>query len=225
MAWGTKNVRAVIFDMDGVIIDSEPFHYIVNKKLFADLGINFTLKDNGNFIGVSNKDMYGLYKRKYALKHSLKKLCDMQMEKFLEYLMKSRQKPIPGIVTLLKTLKKNKIKIALASSSNYKNINGVLAKFRIKKYFNAIVSAENMKHSKPDPAIFLKTARLLCVKPGDCLVIEDAQHGIQAARSAGMKSIGFQNPNSGKQDLSKADLIVRKIKNITLKGINRIYFD
>lgn len=220
-------LKAVIFDMDGVIIDSEPFHLEVNKELFSELGIKFSDREYARYIGVSNNDMFRELKRKYNLRHPVKKMSGMQMKGFLSYIEKNpnKEKPVPGVIPLLKNLKKNRIKIALASSSNMKIIKTVLKMFKITNYFGAIVSGEKLNKSKPAPEIFIKTAKRLNIKPENCVVIEDATHGITAAKAAGMKCVGLKNPNSGSQNLSKADMVVNSIEKLNSNVLKQLYFE
>ena len=122
--------------------------------------------------------------------------------------------PIKGIPELLANLKKDGIAIGLASSSEKAFIEMVLEELGIRGYFQAVVSGEEVERSKPEPEIFLRAAELLNVDPADCLVLEDSRHGVEAAKRAGMKCIGYQNPNSGPQDLSRADKIVHTLENL-----------
>jgi HAD superfamily hydrolase (TIGR01509 family) len=100
-----------------------------------------------------------------------------------------------------------KIKLAVASSSHKRMIEYVLKKLEIIDFFDSIVGAEDIDRSKPDPEIFLMSAKRLNVKPEECIVVEDSKLGVEAAKKAGMKCLGYFNPSSGKQDLSKADFV------------------
>ncbi|OGS33892.1 MAG: phosphatase [Elusimicrobia bacterium RIFOXYC2_FULL_34_12] len=218
-------MKAVIFDMDGVIIDSEPMHLRVNKKIFKRLGLKISLKEYRNFIGSTNTEMWTTFKKEYELHQTIPELVKIQVSDTLKDLKKSKEKPISGIVSLLKELKKNNIRIGLASSSPLENINLVLKIFKIKKYFSAIVSGEDLKRSKPAPDIFLKAAKKLKVKPEECIVIEDSEKGVQAAKSAGMKCIGYKNKNSGNQNLSKADLIIKNFSKLDIDYFRGLFFN
>jgi HAD superfamily hydrolase (TIGR01509 family) len=213
-------VKAVIFDMDGVIIDSEPFHWDVNKIIFKDLGIDVSFTEYQNYIGVSNTNMWTDLKNRHSLPQTVKQLVAMQVSGNIEFMKREQFEPINGGVALIQDLEKYGIAIALASSSPYNVINIVLDKFGIKSYFSAIVSGEDFLKGKPAPDIFIKAAELLNVSPKDCVVIEDATHGVAAAKAAGMKCIGFANKNSGNQDLTKADLIVTSMSAICVQNIS-----
>jgi HAD superfamily hydrolase (TIGR01509 family) len=132
-------------------------------------------------------------------------------------LQKSDLKAISGIVELLEEIKTMHIPIAIASSSPKLFIEAIVQKIGIEQYFAIMLSGEEVEHSKPEPDIFLKVAGLLKVNPSECLVVEDSKSGTIAAKKAGMKCIGYQNFNSGNQDLSNADFIVNAITEIDIK--------
>ena len=114
-------------------------------------------------------------------------------------------------------------KMALASSNNRKAVDAVVERFNLDKYFNFIISGEDVSKASPDPEIFLTAANNMKVEPKECLVIEDATNGVMAAKAAGMKCIGFKNPNSGKQDLSQADLVVGNFNQLNLDIIKDLF--
>ncbi|MEJ6950788.1 HAD family hydrolase [Natronospora cellulosivora (SeqCode)] len=217
-------LKAVIFDMDGVIIDSEPIHYQVNQLLYKELGIKVSDEEYSTFIGVSNSDHWTILKKKYNLSDSIEELVMRQNEGNISHLQDSDEKAIPGILELLKELEENNIKIALASSSGMKYIEAVLDKFGIDAYFSVKVSGEEMDKGKPNPDIFLEAAKRLELNPEDCLVIEDSENGVKAAKKAGMRCIGHINPNSGNQDLSLADERVDSIEKLNFNVLEKIMF-
>lgn len=217
-----NKLEAVIFDMDGVIIDSEPIHYKVNQKLYDELEIEVSKEEYNNFVGISNSDHWKHLKEKYNLTESIEELIANQNNQNLEHLEGSDEEPILGIVQILEELKIENIIIALASSSSLRYIKAVTEKFAIDDYFSLMVSGESVDRGKPYPDIFLETADKLEVDTANCVVIEDSKNGVKAAKSAGMKCIGFVNPNSGNQDLSFADTLVDSMKKVTigmLKGL------
>ncbi len=218
-----SKLQAVIFDMDGVIIDSEPIHYKVSQKLYDELEIEVSKEEYNNFIGVSNTDNWNHLKEKFNLTESIEKLIIKQNNQNIKHLQNSDEEPIFGIVQLLEDLKINNIIIGLASSSSQRYIKAVTEKFAIDDYFSIMVSGENMDRGKPHPDIFLEAADKLGVDTASCVVIEDSEHGVQAAKTAGMKCIGFVNPNSGNQDLSLADTLVDSIKKVTVKMMEGLF--
>jgi HAD superfamily hydrolase (TIGR01509 family) len=211
-------IEAVIFDMDGVIIDSEPLHFESHKLTMRDFGIEITDDELYNYMGISNSVMWKDFSKKYRLSCSVTELLEHQ-KKHNKYLFESKKlEPIKGIQELLDKLVCDNIKIALASSSSKVFIKMILNNLNIIKFFIVIVSGEEVQHSKPSPEIFIKTAKLLNIYTSNCLVIEDSEHGIKAAKLAGMKCIGFKNPNSGNQRLNLADTIVDSIGGIDYKN-------
>lgn len=208
--------------MDGVIIDSEPLHWDANKQIFAQLGIPIQDVPYSNYIGVSNEDMWQDLKNLFNLSHSIEELVKRQKEETLKYFKKTSYKPIDGVVELLIELKNNYFKVGLASSSPEVLIEEVLTSLDIKKYFDAYASADHVPRGKPKPDLFIYTAGLLQVTPRECVVIEDSKQGVKAAKAAGMKCIGFANPNSMNQDLSQADIIVKSFKDITIDLIKSL---
>jgi HAD superfamily hydrolase (TIGR01509 family) len=208
--------------MDGVIIDSEPFYLVIGMELYKKLNINITKDEHCSFTGVSNTNMWTIIKNNYGLKETVNELVAIQNKANIEYLEENIEKPIPGVMKILESLRKNKIKIALASSSSMEIIRMVLEKLKVTEYFQAIESGENLEKSKPAPDIFLNAAEMLQVEPECCIVIEDSNHGVTAAKAAGMKCIGFQNPNSGNQNLEAADLIVDSLEELNLDIIKKL---
>ena len=212
-------LEAVIFDMDGVIVDSEPWHLEINLELYEELGFKLTLEEYKQFIGKSNIDMWSLLKNKYSLKQSIPEILKIQGEKSIQHLQQQKDGLIEGILPLLRTLKEKGIPIGLASSSSLEYIEAVLNKYKIREYFRVVVSGENMEKGKPAPDIFLYTAELLGAKPENCVVIEDSENGVKAAKAGGMRCIGFINPNSGEQDLRGADWRIDSIKEIRFEDL------
>lgn len=211
-------VEAVIFDMDGVIVDSEPIHFKSDKMTMNHYDKVISDEELNNYVGISNPVMWSELRDKYILIASVEELLEKQLFYKKHLIGNTKLEPIEGIRQLLDEIKSCGIRIGLASSSSKEFINFILNNIGLKEYFEVIVSGEDVKRGKPSPDIFLKTAELLKVEPLNCLVIEDSAHGVKAAKLAQMKCIGFNNPNSGKQDLSLADAIVNSIVEIDLRN-------
>jgi beta-phosphoglucomutase-like phosphatase (HAD superfamily) len=218
-------LKAVIFDMDGVLIDSEPFHLVVNEKIFADLGINLGEEEYHSFIGTTHKDMWSMIKKRYNLPQPVPELVNMQVSGNINYIKNEEIEPIKikGVAGLLSEIARESIKIGIASSSPTKVIKLVINKLRISDYFSAIIGGEEIKRGKPSPDIFLKAAKRLKETPSNCLVIEDSKNGVLAAKAAGMKCVGFKNPNSGNQDLEKADLIIDNYNSLNGSILRKLF--
>jgi HAD superfamily hydrolase (TIGR01509 family) len=128
-------------------------------------------------------------------------------------------KPINGIESLLHQFREKNYKLSVASSSAKANINFVLEKLNLKKYFDFVISGEEVANGKPAPDIFLKVAERFNIENENCIVIEDSTNGVKAASSAGMKSVGFKNNNSNFQDLTGADIVVQSFEGADLNKI------
>jgi HAD superfamily hydrolase (TIGR01509 family) len=213
-------IKAVIFDMDGVIVDSEPLHY----KVFMDYTqskFGFTISDEeyNTFIGTTNKSIFSKLQKKYNIEGDIDAVIEEYEGKCIEFLLTSDERPIYGVDTLIKSLYQNKMKLALASSSPKNHINIVLELFAISQFFDAKVSGQEVKSGKPAPDIFLRAAEMMDVLPAECLVFEDSKNGVAAAKEAGMKCFALNNLNSGNQDLSRADKIISDFHEIDIEFI------
>ncbi|KHD37606.1 phosphatase [Clostridium acetobutylicum] len=214
-------IKAVIFDMDGVLIDSEPLHLDYAFKLFKELNITMTPNEYSKFIGTTSLYMWSNIKDKYNLENTVESLINKERNGFFEFLSSPNTniKPIDYIPELLGSLKENNFKTAVASSSPMRVIKYIINNFELEKQFNELVTGDYVERSKPNPDIFLYAAKKLEVLPEQCVVIEDSHNGVLAAKNAGMKCIGFKNPNSGNQDLSKADTIIHSFNEIDILNL------
>lgn len=216
-------MEAVIFDMDGVLIDSEPLHFEVDQMVLRKLNIHEGKSYLERFVGYTNPAMWQIIKEEFSIVSTIEELIDLQMTVKLSYLEQSNYNAIEGIKELLEELQSFKVPIAIASSSPKIFIEAVIKKIHIIDYFHHWISGEEVPKSKPEPDVFLKTAELLNVNPERCIVIEDSKSGTIAAKSAGMKCVGYKNVNSGNQDLSKADLVVDRISEISYKRMKELF--
>jgi len=210
-------MKAFIFDMDGVIIDSEPLHNEMILKTLAYFKIPFVAEDLEQYAGTTTAFLFNKIVKERNLQLSVDEMVAYKDQYVIKGILEMDLEPIPGIIDLLSDLRLLKVPLAIASSSAFPVINAVVEKFQLANYFNIIMSGESLAKSKPDPAIYLLTAKQLSVNPRDCVVLEDAGLGVQAAKAAGMFCIAFQNKNSGRQNLSQADQIVANISDIDLK--------
>lgn len=205
---------AVIFDMDGVIVDSEPLHQKVLHEMTEEWGIIVPQEERQSFVGLKDEEVFTHLKANYGLQEDVPRMVEQYIDRYIKKLAREGPVPVPGAIPLIRELKARKIPLALASSSPKDAILLVLTHLRLQPDFSHVVSGEDVTHSKPEPDIFLKAAKLLQVNPNHCLVIEDSYNGVQAAKQAGMTCIGLRNPLSGNQDLGAADRIVDSLKEL-----------
>lgn len=200
-------IKAIIFDLDGVIIESEKAHIEAEQQVFLKHGVQISAEELHKYTGTTAKMMFTELIKKHKLNTTFEEIFS-QKEEILFKLLEQEAEPTRGVIELLEKLKRRNVKLAIGSSSNKKLIEYVLRKLSVTYLFDCVISAENIVHSKPNPEIFLKAAAELGVSPVECIVIEDAKLGVEAAKRAGIKCVGYRNPNSGMQDLSKADMII-----------------
>jgi beta-phosphoglucomutase family hydrolase len=202
-----QHIQAVIFDMDGVLVDSEFLHIKAEKKTFSPYGIELSKEEINTYMGMGVKMMLKSLIQKYSLPLTREALFRIH-EKNLSEIFQEELKMMPGVMEIISYLKDRKIKLALASSSSLYLINLILQKMHLKSVFDVVLSGEEVANGKPFPDIFIKTAELLNVQPDRCVVIEDSKNGVTAAKNAGMLCIGFKSPNSKDQNISRSDYIV-----------------
>ena len=213
--------EAVIFDMDGVIIDSEPLYFQIQEELFNDLGFTVSNSEYDTFIGAGMKLMWERLCSKHNIQFTVAELIIMNNEVIYNSFNNSDSlQTIDGFISFLTLIKTMGMKTAVASSTSKKIINVILSKLGIIDEFDIIVSSEEVFKGKPEPEIFIEAAKRLNIDPGKCIVIEDSTNGVKAAVKAGMKCIGFSNKNSGDQDLTLANAIVENFTNIDINKLN-----
>lgn len=189
-------IKGCIFDLDGVIVDTAHYHYLAWKRLADELGYKLTLQENEQLKGVSRMESLKIILSLAAITFKngeLERLADKKNGWFNEYVERMTPEEIfPGVKELIRDLKSKGIKVGLASSS--KNAKTVIRLLQIQDEFDAIVDGNMILHTKPHPEIFLTTAAKLALEPRQCVVIEDAEAGVEAALAAGMKCIGIGSP-------------------------------
>ena len=200
-----KNVKAFIFDLDGVIVDTAKYHYLAWKKIANELGIDFTHEHNELLKGVSrvrSLDIILELGNIVATQENKDKWLVQKNEDYLSYLVNMDESEIlPGVMPVLKFLKEKKQGIALGSAS--KNAKPILEKTGIMDYFDVVVDGNDVSNAKPDPEVFLQAAKLLNASNENSIVFEDSVAGVQAANIANMTSVGIGD----KEVLSEAQYI------------------
>ena len=221
-------IKAIIFDLDGTIINSEVYF---RKYLLRSRGrtSKFLEKVPDNYetiisktLGMSLPDIYDYLDRKYGMKLTKTQFLK-KLNFIIKYIYKFRVRLLPNFKKLIKQIDTENYKVALTSSASRNIINIVLNRFKLEKYFHVIVSSDDIKgHSKPDPHIYKLTSKILKIKPEYCLVFEDAENGIISVKKAGMKCIGIRNGYNDDQNLDKADRIIDNFKEVNIKEIKKL---
>lgn len=213
-------IRACIFDLDGVIVDTAHYHFLAWKRLAKELGIELTEQHNERLKGVSRMQSLEIILELGGIslsQHDKEVLANKKNSWFVDFVERMAPEEIfPGVKSLLLELRKRGMKIGLASSS--KNARTVVKLLNIQNEFDAIVDGTMITHSKPHPEIFLLAAKKLDVHPKDCVVFEDAEAGVEAAIAAGMKCVGIGSP----LQLNKANLVVAKTGEFKLASLIEI---
>lgn len=211
------HIKGCIFDLDGVIVDTAKYHYLAWKRLASELGFNFTEKQNEKLKGVSRMrslDILLEVGNKNFDDDTKLKLADKKNKWYVEYISKMDTSEIlPGVKDFLMLLKKNNIKISLGSAS--KNSMLILENLKLKDCFDSIIDGNKVSKAKPDPEVFLLGAKELNLSPEECVVFEDAEAGVQAAKAANMKVIGIGSSSI----LHEADKVIKGFENQTLELI------
>ncbi|MGM9986948.1 MAG: beta-phosphoglucomutase [Bacillaceae bacterium] len=219
----TKEVKAFIFDLDGVITDTAEYHFLAWQQLGKDLGIDFDREFNETLKGVDRMESLNRILRSGNRENDFTQeekeaLATKKNNHYVTFIERITEKDIlPNIEQLLKDLKENNYKIALASAS--KNAIPVLERLGLLSYFDHVVNAAEVAKSKPDPEVFLKGAAAVGVDPSECIGVEDAEAGVEAIKSAGMYAVAIGDAAI----LSRADYIVSATSELTLQSILDAY--
>ncbi len=212
--------RVAIFDMDGVIINSEPLHKKAYQLMFDEFNLDVSENLYSTFTGMATLPI-------------CKKLCDIFSLKFSpETLVENKRKHfkslfdnglkfelMDGVLDLIKHYHQNGLTLILASSASMNNINMIFEKFDLDKYFKSKISGADLRASKPHPEIFEKATKLTDFSKEECFVIEDATNGIIAAKKAGLYCVAFKGIDSKNQDYSQADKVVADFKEIYINKL------
>ncbi len=207
--------KAIIFDMDGLMIETEHLQSRAFEQVLAEYGINPELHADGTVhqVGVSAHDNFVAMKEKYRLDADIDELLHKKQKIYRE-ILSGNITPKPGLLSLLEKLAQEKVAVAVASSSSVDDIMFILKTLDVEKYFTVIVSGESVPRHKPAPDIFIEAARQLNVHPEDCVVLEDSQSGVEAAKAACMNVIAVPNQFTKSQDFRNANVVVTSLEKI-----------
>ena len=209
-------MKAVIFDMDGVLVDSQPYHFKADIETMSEYGVVKDQKFYEKFAGTLTSDRMRILKDLFKLDIPVEEMVKKREDMILEIMAREDIKPVSGIPEFLKSIKNRGLKTAVASSSGYDLIGLILSRLGISEYFDSITSGNDVKRGKPSPDIFLLAAERIGAEPSECLVVEDSENGVKAAKSAGMTALGYVNPTSGNQCLDMADAVTDDFRKVDI---------
>lgn len=215
-------IKAVIFNMTGVICDPAQYIHEARKVYLKERGANYTKEEIEKTLGLALRDQIKIYNKNYNLNLDYddfsKKTAEMAKE-----MMKGKLKANPGVKELIKDLKDNKIKIAIASQNLKENILDYLKFIGMPTYFDAITSVEELTRFKPDPQLYEITCEKLRIKPSECVMIDDSVFGFEPAKKLGIKTIGIASTFQKKENLQKvADLVIDSLEELNVEKIRSL---
>ncbi len=212
-----EKIKAFLFDLDGVIVDTAKYHYLAWKRLAAELGFDFSEEHNERLKGVSRMRSLEILLEVGNIKlphDEMERLAAKKNDWYVEYIKQLRPDEIlPGVQRFLDETRSRNIKTAIGSAS--KNTPLILERLNISGYFDAIIDGTKVSKAKPDPEVFLKGAEELGIKPEECIVFEDAQAGIEAAKNGNMYCVAVGSP----ENLTGADYLIPGFKTMTVDTI------
>ena len=215
------SLKAILFDMDGVIVDTEPLHRKAYFNMFDDLKIEVSEEFYTSFTGASTKKVCETLITEYQLEKNHEELALIKRRYFKEYFYNDADfQLLPGVKNLIQNYFENGIKLVLASSASMTTIDMVFDKFDLEKYFIAKISGADLKESKPHPEIFVLASELANERKENCMVIEDSTNGILAAHAAGIFCTAYKSEHSSGQNYEKATLVISDFSEVEFDKIS-----
>lgn len=206
--------------MDGVLVDTGPIHFASWKKLAEKLEVKFTKEFFEETFGQRSIPITKKLVGEDIEESRIKKWANLK-EKYYREMMQDKIEALPGVISLIKDLKRNDYKLAVGSSGPPKNVDLLLESLNIKQYFDMIVTGADVKKGKPNPEVFEKIQLHFKIDSRSCVVIEDAPVGIEAAKKANMKTIALTTTHQ-REDLQGADLILKDLSKLSYNDITKL---
>jgi beta-phosphoglucomutase len=216
---------AAIFDMDGVLVDSNPFHIQKWMEFLQERGIPYNAEDlPKQILGSRNDTAFRLFFGRELPEDQIEKLSE-DLEARFRAVFRSHAQPLPGLKTLMDQCRAEWIPLAVASSAMTKNVDFVVDTLKLRPYLASIVTGDDVSRPKPDPEIYLKTAQRLRLAPADCVAFEDSFVGIESAKRAGMKCVGIAStfPADELRRQTQADLVVSGFEVLNLPRLRELF--
>ena len=216
--------KAVLFDMDGVIVDTEPLHHKAYKQMFSKVGIEVSSNMYEGFTGQSTYDICKQLCSHFELKQNPQELVQLKRDFFTKLFFEDDDlQLINGVEQLIKNYFDNGLTLILASSASMFTINNVMKRFNLDPYFSEKLSGADLKASKPHPEIFINAAKAARVLQNECFVIEDSTNGIKAAKGAGIFCVAYKSEHSKNQDYTLADMVISDYNEISFDRIKSTF--
>jgi HAD superfamily hydrolase (TIGR01509 family) len=215
-------LKAVLFDMDGVIVDTEPLHRKAYHQMFDDVNINVDEDLYASFTGQSTINICKRLVDHFNLNETPEELVSLKRKHYKIFFENDDLELIDGVLDRIQDYHSNDVKLVVASSASMLGIKQIFERFDLNQYFSAKFSGADLKKSKPHPEIFIKAAESTGFSKSECLVIEDSTNGIKAAHSAGIYCVGFKSPHSSHQDYALANKIITSFEEISYTKIANI---
>lgn len=217
-------LKAVLFDMDGVIVDTEPLHRKAYFQMFKDLGIPVSEELYETFTGAATKKVCATLINLYHLDKSVYDLAKIKRRYFKYYFYNDSDfHLIAGVKESIEKYFEDGIKLVLASSASMTTIDMVFEKFELEKYFVGKISGDELKESKPNPEIFLLAAQIAQEPKENCFVVEDSTNGILAAYAAGIFCVAYKSEHSVGQNYDKANLVISDFKEMAPENMRKYF--
>lgn len=206
-----NRIAAVIFDMDGVLLDSEPLHLRATQATLGERGASYTERDNRAFFGATDAELFRALRIAFDLPAPTATLVAAKRDRLVT-LIRAEARPLPGVPAIPRRLHAAGLPLALASSSPQPVIDAVLETLALEGVFQAVVSGDEVARGKPAPDAFLLASRRLGVPPERCLVVEDSRNGVLAGKAAGMTVVAVPCPATSHEDFSPADWVLPSLE-------------
>ena len=207
-------IKAILFDLDGVLIDSEPLHFEAHKKALEKFGVQLSLEDYMNFgVAKGDENLYANVAQKFNVTIDRNEISSFKKKIFKE-ILDAKGSLISGVLDVLKKLD-GKCDCAIVSSGSKTSVDHIVDTFGIRKFFKVIVTGDDVERVKPFPEIYLKAIEMIGYEKEACIAIEDSETGIASAKAAGLRCVAIPNKFTMHQDFSKADSVLSSIKELS----------